>query len=402
MRVIKETKKGTLLKITVVTIIALSLANCGGSSGNPPNVDSPSDLTSIGKVIAISAGGNHSLALQDDGTVWAWGDNSSGELGDGTTNSTSVPQRIEGLDSVTHISAGFCMSVALKNDGTVWQWGCLLDGDVSTPQQVTGLSGVVEIRAGSNFTLALKTDGTVWSWGDNTDYQLGDGTQTPSSVPVQVMLMEEVPMVNIVSIEAGDGNSVAIAYNGQVFGWGLDMNNVFATALIDDPICSLWCTEPVSLDDYFGAEKVSLGGFGLLSLKADGALYAAGNNENGALGIGTNSSTTTSSEVIGSGDYTDISAGQDFGIAIKRDGSPWGWGYNIQGCLGIGTNSNVNYPVLISGLSNVTHISAGRNFVLALTRDGKLWSWGSNSFGALGNGTTTDSNVPVEITSVKQ
>ncbi len=132
------------------------------------------------------------MALKNDGTVWAWGNNDAGQLGDGTTTRARAPARVKDstdpsgyLIGVTALAAGRDHTVALKNDGTVWAWGGnyygqLGDGTISslTPLQVAGQSGVISIAAGFYHTVALKNDGTVWAWGDNKYGQLGDGTST--------------------------------------------------------------------------------------------------------------------------------------------------------------------------------------------------------------------------------
>jgi hypothetical protein len=146
-------------------------------------------------VIAISAGGGHTVALKADGTVWAWGANSDGRLGDGTTIDRSLPVRVSGLTGVVAISAGGSHTVALKSDGSVMSWGAnynaqLGDGttnDQSTAVPVVGLSGVVAISAGEDHTLALRSDASVFAWGPNRFGQLGDGTLADRLAPVVVV-----------------------------------------------------------------------------------------------------------------------------------------------------------------------------------------------------------------------
>ena len=146
-------------------------------------------------MVAVSAGGQHSLALSSDGTVWAWGYNESGTLGDGTTTQRSIPVRVSGVSDVVAISAGYLHSLALSKNGTVWAWGSntfnqLGDGSNephrSTPVQVSGLNNVVAISAGRNHSLAVRGDGTHWAWGNNKYGKLGDGTDTQRATPVQV------------------------------------------------------------------------------------------------------------------------------------------------------------------------------------------------------------------------
>ncbi|MEK7453161.1 MAG: hypothetical protein AAB614_02910, partial [Patescibacteria group bacterium] len=154
---------------------------------------SSSDLATT---TAISGGASHSLALKSDGTVWAWGSNANGELGDGTTIDKRKPVQVSGLTGVTAISGGAYFSLALKSDGTVWSWGHNYQGKLGdgttttryTPVQVLGLTGVTAISTKNSHSLALKSDGTVWSWGRNIYGQIGDGTTTYRLLPVQVCL----------------------------------------------------------------------------------------------------------------------------------------------------------------------------------------------------------------------
>ena len=156
----------------------------------------PVQTSGITNVTAITGGYNHSVALKGDGTVWTWGANSSGQLGDGTTTSRNTPVQVAGLSNVTAIASGGYYTLALKSDGTVWAWGNnsfgqLGDGTTTlrrTPVQVAGLSNVAAIGAGFQHTIAIKDDGTVWTWGRNDYGQLGLGTTDMSAhkTPAQV------------------------------------------------------------------------------------------------------------------------------------------------------------------------------------------------------------------------
>jgi alpha-tubulin suppressor-like RCC1 family protein len=125
--------------------------------------------------------------LKRDGTVWAWGDNDSGQLGDGTTTGRTTPLRVGGLSQVVAIAArnfADAHDVAVKSDGTVWEWPA---AGQSTPVQVAGLSGIVAVAEGAAHTLALRRDGTVWAWGSNQSGQLGVETIVTRTAPVQVV-----------------------------------------------------------------------------------------------------------------------------------------------------------------------------------------------------------------------
>ncbi|MGB9849149.1 MAG: Ig-like domain-containing protein, partial [Moorellaceae bacterium] len=171
----------------------------------------------------IAGGDNHSLAVKSDGTVWAWGWNYYGQLGDGTTINHTTPMRVTNLTGVVAVAAGIYHSLALKSDGTAWAWGWngyghLGDGTTTNrtaPVQVQGLTGVVAVAAGGYHSLALKSDGTVWAWGRNYEGQLGDGTTTNRYTPVQVK-----NLTGVVAVAAGYYHSLALKSDGTVWAWG--------------------------------------------------------------------------------------------------------------------------------------------------------------------------------------
>jgi len=196
---------------------------------------SPAQVSGLNDVIAISAGSSHSLALKSDGTVWAWGSNNVGQLGDGTTTDRNRPVQVSGLTNVIAITGGCeSHSLALKSDGTVWAWGYnnfgqLGDGTTtnrSTPVQVSGLSGISAIGAGSGHSVALKSDGTVWAWGHNAYNQLGDGTTTNRFVPVQVMASSSTTFGAVASISVGYQFCIVQQNNGSVWTWGRNIANL--------------------------------------------------------------------------------------------------------------------------------------------------------------------------------
>ncbi len=198
----------------------------------------------LADIVGVTAGGSHTVALKDDGTVWAWGDNSDGQLGDGTNVDRYTPVQVvmelggDPLTGVAAISAGGGHTIALKEDGTVWAWGNNYDGQLGdgthgsennryTPVQVVmelggdPLAGVSAVAAGGGHTIALKGDGTVWTWGDNGSGQLGDGTNVDRYTPVQVVMeIGGNPLTGVAAISAGGGHTIALKENGTVWTWG--------------------------------------------------------------------------------------------------------------------------------------------------------------------------------------
>ena len=177
----------------------------------------------------IEAGNSHTIALKSDGTVWAWGSNSDGQLGDGTYTDRKTPVQVIDLIDVTDIAGGGDHTIALVSGSTVWAWGSndygqLGDGtttDITTSVQVSGLSSVTAVAAGDNHTIALKPDGRVWACGSNDYGQLGDGTNTNSTTTVQVSSFTVyTSSTGTPSIAAGGEHTIALKSDGTVWGCG--------------------------------------------------------------------------------------------------------------------------------------------------------------------------------------
>src|ERR1035437_5111623 len=196
-----------------------------GSGGG--NQTAPVAAMGLTGVVSIKGGSSNTIALKSDGTVWATGHNSRGELGVGDVIDRGVPVQMIGMTGITAITSGGETSFALKNNGTVWGCGINADGEIgngtqsttgcmciNTPVQVTGLTGIIAIAAGSDFSIALKNDGTVWGWGFNQDGEIGTGTLISSLVPVQTSI------TGVVAIACGAGHCLAIRNDGTVWAWG--------------------------------------------------------------------------------------------------------------------------------------------------------------------------------------
>ena len=200
------------------------------------------DGTPLTDVIAVSAGGYHSMAKKADGTIWAWGKNENGQLGNGAAADSSVPVQIMGLTGIEQIAAGEFHSMALRADGTIWTWGRNQYGQLgdntrnssAVPVQVTGENGfgyltdVEEIAAGIGYSMALMSDGTLMAWGHNNSYQLGDGTQQSRNAPVEVKDAAGTgALTNVVEFSANNEISMAKTADGKVWIWGMNRYGEF-------------------------------------------------------------------------------------------------------------------------------------------------------------------------------
>ena len=350
-----------------------------------------------GQFIQIVGGDSYSLALKNDGTVWACGRNDKGQLGDGTKTDKATVVQVSGLSEITAIAGGYSHSLALKNDGTVWAWGCndygeLGDGTKSyktTAVQVSGLSGVTSIAGGYSHSLALKNDGTVLAWGRNGSGQLGDGTITYKSTAVQVSGLGE-----ITAIASGNNNSLALKNDGTVWAWGYNYYGQLGDGTRTDK------TMAVQVSGLSGITAIAGGGSHSLALKNDGAAWAWGDNYYGQLGDGIQPYVPyikTSVQVNGLSGITAIARGYSHSLALKNDGTVWAWGSNYYGQLGDGTVVDRETVVQVSGLSGITAIVGGGSHSLALKKDGTVWAWGNNENGQLGDGTVINKTTAVQV-----
>jgi len=375
---------------TFFVVIALLLVTLLNTVVFPDEVDLAAAEGHPNKKVAV--GWDHELAIKKDGTVWSWGLNHNGQLGNGTTINQSMPVKVSGLTDIISVSTGYYFSLALRADGTVWTWGNngsgqLGDGTVtnrSTPVKVSGITDVIAISGGGNHSLALKTDGTVWAWGSNTSGQLGDGTQTNRSTPVQVS-----GFTNAVSISAGEGHSVALRADGTVWAWGNNVGGSLGNGTNDNQ------SAPVQVVGLADIDSISTKGGFTFALKKGGTVWAWGNNSGGYLGDGTNVNRNTPVQISGLSDITSITAGVYHSFALRSDGTLWGWGWNFGGRLGNGTNADSSIPVKVKGSMSIVDIDANAASV-ALQSDGTVWAAGPNHYGQLGNGSSTSSNVFVQ------
>ena len=386
------TSKTGANKVTISDVLTVSLNQTLTAGTGTWNLDwSGSSLTDV---TAIAAGSAHTVALKTDGTVYAWGMNYCGQLGDGTTTDRYTPVKVSTLTDVTAIAAGYLHTVALKTDGTVYAWGSnsfgqLGDGTTTerhAPVQVSTLTDMTAISAGRYHTVALKTDGTVYAWGYNYYGQLGDGTTTDRHAPVEVSSLTDVT-----AIAAGRNHTVALKTDGTVYTWGWNSNG----QLGDDTTTDRHA--PVEVSSLTDVTAIAAGFRHTVALKTDGTVYAWGLNNVGQLGDGTTTERHTPVQVSTLTGMTAISAGYFHTAALKTDGTVYAWGNNNYGQLGDGTTTQRTTPVQVSTITDATAIAAGDNHTVALKTNGSVYAWGYNASGQLGDGTTTNRHTPTVV-----
>jgi alpha-tubulin suppressor-like RCC1 family protein len=354
---------------------------------------------------AIAAGGSHTCALTSSGGVKCWGDNGDGRLGDGTSgwaNIRTTPVEVVGLSSgAAAIAAGTAHTCALTTGGGVRCWGQnsrgqLGDGTTterSTPVDVAGLSsGAIAIAAGNSHTCALMAGGGVKCWGDNSLGQLGDGTTTDHSTPVNVAGLSSAAA----SIAAGESHTCALMAGGGVKCWGDNWDGQLGDGTTTDR------STPVNVAGLSsGVAAIAAGGDHTCALTTSGGVKCWGDNWYGQLGDGTTTDRRTPVNVAGlSSGAAAIAAGVWHTCAVTTGGGAKCWGWNSSGQLGDGTTTDRSTPVNVAELSSgVAAIAAGGFHTCALTTVGRVKCWGWNWYGQLGDGTTIDRKTPVDVVS---
>lgn len=396
-----------------------SSGQLGNGTMNPrktPSVVADADMGGVfSEVITVASGNDHSLALKSDGTVWAWGNNDEGQLGDNTNEGKLLP--IQVLDStgngnltdVKAIFAGQNQSMAIKTNGSLWIWGSQYSADPRStshnnlPVQVDTASGgiftnVFAVAGGGDHTIALKADRSVWAWGSNSQGQLGDGSTDDSELPVKVQTING-DLSGVSSIDTWGDHNIALKTDGTVWTWG---NNSSGQLGIDSDIDQNIAFQVLDSDGNGFLNNVTAIGANSSSsfaLKNDGTLWAWGAITNSFI----------PKQVIdqNSNKYLKyisfMSVGRDFVIVIKKDGSLWSMGDNYYGQLGNGFSGISLYPVQMLGpdgkgfMSDVKSIAAGDSFTLLLKSDGTVYSLGHNRYGVLGTGIAEDSIFPMQV-----
>jgi alpha-tubulin suppressor-like RCC1 family protein len=390
---------------TVTPYSNLTLKARAYKTGNNPSAVTSGTFTlsgTPGGAGAIAAGATHALVAKPDGSVWAWGANGSGTLGDGTNTNGLTPTLISSLSGITSLGGGGGHSVARKSDGTPWTTGDnssgqIGDGTSNSRNTFGGLAkpggvNVVAVASGMNFTVALGSDGRVWAWGNNGSGQLGNGNNANQSSPVLVS-----GLTNVQAIAAGRSHALAVTTAGAVWAWGTGNEGQLGNGGTANSNVPVQVTT-VGLSNLSGVVSVA-GGVNLsLARKSDGTVWAWGRNAEGELGSGSISSNRTrADQVVQLAQVRALAAGDWHALAVRNDGSVWGWGNGAYGQLGNNSGADQPTPVQANGISGIDSVAGGGYFSVALGLDGSIWSWGDNLYGQLGDGTTLSRSAPARV-----
>ncbi|WP_295996258.1 Ig-like domain-containing protein [Rugamonas sp.] len=346
-------------------------------------------ITIKGPWVKVVAGASHTVALKADGTLQAWGSNQWGQLGDGSTNDSAVPVQVSGgFSNWTFIAAGEDHVMAIRADGSLWGWGYNQNGQLgdgtqtnrSAPTKIGTSTDWVFVSAGKSHTVAINKGGVLWAWGRNFNGQLGDNTKVDKLVPTKIGAA-----VNWSSAAAGATHTLGRRADGSLWAWGGNAKGQVGNgSIVDVPA-------PVQIGTSTWV-SVAAGTLHSVAIRADGALFAWGSNGNGQIGNGGLSTTnvTAPAQILASGlsNWSVIGAGYAHTVALRRDGTLYAWGSNSDGQLGDGLGYDTSSPNQIGTSANWNTVSAGLYHTFGTQTDGTRWGWGRAVEGQQGNGSS--------------
>jgi alpha-tubulin suppressor-like RCC1 family protein len=326
--------------------------NAQGQLGlnNTTDYSSPKQIGSLSTWLTITSCYRAVHAIKADGTLWAWGQASLGALGNSTAApDISSPIQIGALTAWSQVSNAYACSAAIKTDGTLWTWGYNQYGQLgnggtantSSPVQVGALTNWLTITAGNYSFISIKTDGTLWTWGRNNLFgQLGLGNTTNYSSPKQVGALTTWSKVF-----AGGGHCGAVKTDGTLWMWGRNTNGQLG----------LGNTTNYSSPKQVGALTTWLtmgaGNYSTYGITTAGALWSWGNNRDGQLGLSNVTYRSSPNQVGALTNWLRISGGYYFCSATKTDGTLWTWGRNANGNLGLGNTTKYSSPKQVGSLT---------------------------------------------------
>jgi alpha-tubulin suppressor-like RCC1 family protein len=329
-----------------------------GVSATFINYNSPVQVGSLVDWKQVSAGYYSTISIKTDGSLWSWGANTYGQLGQSDTTNRSSPVKVGLLTEWKQVSSGGGFACAVKTNGTLWAWGYNGSGNLgqgasitvtySSPVQVGSETNWKQVSCGQNTALAIKTDGSLWAWGSFGSGALGLGSLVPGGSPSRVGALTN----NWKQVTAGSG------------------------------------TNPGTIEH-------------TVAIKTDGTLWAWGLNSSGQLGLSNITNYSSPVQVGTLSNWARISDNvSGHSAAIKTDGTLWAWGLNSSGQLGQGNTVNYSSPVQVGTLANWKQVTCGYTWTTAIKTDGTLWAWGGNTYGQLGLGTSVTYSSPVQVGSL--
>lgn len=344
--------------------------------------------------VQMSVGLDHSCGIKNDQTLWCWGYNYQGQLGDGTTTTRALPVQVEPGALWAHVAAGGDVTCALKTNGTAWCWGENGQGQLGdgtnnpslVPVAVTGGHTWKSLSAGMWHVCGIKSDDTIRCWGSGWAAQIGDGSGNNFNVPTAVSGGGTWKLV-----EAGGYNNCAIRTDDTMRCWGANWYGEVGDGTTTNRYT------PVTVSGGGTWKRVSVGDSHTCGIRADDTMRCWGANTEGAVGDNTQTDKSAPTAVSGGGTWLAVTAGSGFSCGVKSDNSVWCWGTNYSGQLGDGTTAYKLVPTAYSAGGSWKDIAAGISFVCGHKTDNQLQCWGANYSGQLGDGTSSTVTEPMAI-----
>jgi alpha-tubulin suppressor-like RCC1 family protein len=358
-------------------------------------------------------------AIKSDGTLWTWGNNIDGALGQyidyATVQQKSSPAQVGGDNDWVEIACNGYFGLAVKLDGTLWAWGRNTSrqlglGDTlarSSPVQIGALNDWAKVANAHLSSYAIKQNGSLWSWGEGGSGQLGLGNQTDYASPVQVG-SEVYHHISAPRIAPGSGywvggiqKNTTTGNSGKLVVLGENINGIFGLGLYYGEPGGYQVSYPtqVGFDDanWIDAEVAGLA----IGVKEDGTLWTWGRGSSGGLGRGVSFETTSYPTQVGTDtnwSSCSMNGGIDFAAALRSDGTLWTWGSNSTGQLGHGDTTNKSSPTQVGTDTDWIKVRCGGfNSMAAIKQDGTLWTWGNGSYGNTGHGDTANRSTPIQV-----
>jgi hypothetical protein len=363
-------------------------------------VSGATSVTVKGQWAAVAAGGRHNVARHLDGNLHAWGSNLQGQLGDNTTIGRNKPAVVAGANTTwRQIAAGEFHTLALRADGTLWAWGFNQNGQLGDGTSVDklvptkiGTGKWLYVAAGKAHSLGIDDKGALWAWGRNFNGQLGDATVLPRLAPVKITVAGTATWT---AVAAGDTHSLGRRSDGTLWAWGGNASG----QLGNGDATGADVNAPVQVGTQSWA-SISAGGSHSAAIRTEGTLWTWGDNLSGQLGLSSTTKSAVPVQVVLAGNannWSAVSAGLKHTVAIRTDGTLWTWGSNSNGQIGNNTLLDQTAPVQIGTSTGWTSVAAGGQHSIGMMLDNTLWTWGLNADGQLGNGQNTDQRVPVLV-----
>jgi alpha-tubulin suppressor-like RCC1 family protein len=386
----------------ITVVAALTLAMTQQAAAQPAGDRQPGP--DVGWT-SVSTGYGHACGTKEDGSLWCWGEDFFGDVGDGRPGQGAhiVPVSIGRARTWLVAAVGGEHSCAIATDLTLWCWGSNFDGELGDgskvrqrykPAPVVGAGQWASFALGSFFTCAIQTDGTLWCWGANEEGQLGDGTVQRHRTPRQVG-----DATDWTAVSAGPEQTCGIRSDQTLWCWGYNYNGQIgdgtrATRLSPVQIGSSQAWASVDTSGW----DTQLAGSHSCASGMDGSLWCWGSPQYGQLGIGAKRDQLLPRRVGRRTDWTAVSVNERDSCASRTSGTLWCWGSNHTGELGDGTTQNRDRPAQVGPPRTWTTVAAGPEFTCGLRDDGSAWCWGSEYGGKLGNGEFEgQENLPVLV-----